>query len=345
MKRRWSITLIALALMAQPVLGQEDSDLLKQTKISGLVIGDAYWMASHHNSDIEDHNGFWFRRIYLTVDHTLNPTWDLRVRFEHNSPGDFESSDKLDPFLKDAYVRWKRSGHSLYLGISGTPIWGVVEPFWGYRSVEKTVLDLQKLGSSRDFGVAFKGRFDEAGKVRYHAMFGTGSGTKGETNKGKKGQLSIGFYPTKSWLIELYGDYEDRPDDTDRAVFQVFTGWQSEQGRVGLQVVRQHRKIEDAESLDLDVVSVFGVWNASPRTAVLARYDRMFDPNPDAAKIAYLPMDPTAKSNLAIFGVDLALHEQVHLIPNAEIVFYDDVDDGPTPDTDVAIRTTLFVTF
>lgn len=340
---RCSSAMALVAIVASPLMGQVPAEP-PRTTISGLAFGDAYWMAASHDDEVENANGFWFRRIYLTFDHKMSESLDVRLRFETSSPGDFESASKLEPFVKDAYVRWKRGRQSVYLGISGTPIWGLVEKVWGYRSVEKTPLDLQRLGSSRDFGVALKGQFDGSGKVKYHAMLGTGSGTKGETNQGKKGQVSIGFYPTKHFTLEIYGDYEDRPDQTDRSTFQAFAVWQGERGRVGLQAARQRREVED-DTLYLDLMSVFGVLQTHPRAAFLARYDRMFDPNPDAGKISYLPMDPLAKSNLLLAGVDFQLHDQFHLIPNVEYVFYDDVDDGATPDDDLAIRLTFYATF
>src|SRR6185503_4120575 len=37
-------------------------------KISGLMFGDYFWVATDHRDAIEDQNGFWFRRIYLTYD-------------------------------------------------------------------------------------------------------------------------------------------------------------------------------------------------------------------------------------------------------------------------------------
>ena len=72
-----------------------------------------------------------------------------------------------------------------------------------------------------------------------------------------------------------------------------------------------------------------------------ARFDRMFDPNPDGAKIAYIPFDPDARSNFFLSGLAFSPHENVQIIPNIEIVSYDDVGGNPV-DTDVIPRVTFY---
>ena len=135
-------------------------------KFSGLAFGDLYVVAANHDAALEGENGLWFRRVYFTYDRKLSDEFDMRFRLEMNSSGDFKSSAKLEPFVKDMWVRYKRGGTSVYLGMSSTPTWGRVEGFWGYRDVEKTPLDLHKYTGSRDVGVAVKGALGDAGRVR-----------------------------------------------------------------------------------------------------------------------------------------------------------------------------------
>ena len=345
---RWSLgfpVALLVAVATQPARAQELPDWVDRLKISGLAFGDYYWMARHNDEAVEGQNGFWFRRIYLTFDFGLSEEVDFRLRFEANSSGDLESGSKIEPFVKDAWVRWKGGLHSVLLGLQSTPTWNLLESVWGYRDVEKTPLDLQKMGSSRDFGVALKGKFDQGGKVRYHAMIGNGSGTKGETNKGKKGMLALEVRPGGGLLVQAYGDFEDRPGDTDRATVQGVAAWQGDDGRVGVQLAHQEREVEGAADIDLDIFSVFGVARLSDRVSFLTRYDRMFDLNPDAGKISYLPMDPTAKSNFLLAGFDFEVVEGFHLIPNLEVVFYDAVGAAEAPDTDVVPRLTFSTKF
>lgn len=321
---------------------QENPATLSVGSLSGYMFGDFYWMAANHEASIEDERGFWFRRIYFTYDQPLERGFDIRFRVELNSPGDFESSSKLEPFIKDAYLRWRNGEKSVYLGISPTPTWDVVERIWGYRAVEKTALDLQKFGSSRDFGVALRGSLGAAQRVNYHVMFGNGSGTGSETNEGKKIFTSLGFKATDNLFFEVYGDWDNRPATTDRFTWQVFAAYQRPDYRLGVQFAQQARQQgKGLENSKLEVASAFFVRRLSERINFLARADRVFDPNPAGAKISYLPFDPSAPSTLALAGIDYTPHSNVHLIPNVEFVRYDE-RDGERPDDDVMVRGTFY---
>ncbi|MFB3134066.1 MAG: hypothetical protein ACE10K_16230 [Rhodothermales bacterium] len=316
-----------------------------QGSFKGYMFGDVYYLASHDDQvgeePIEGANGLWFRRIYLTFDWKFSDTWSARLRTEMNSPGNFTTRAKLEPVAKNAYVRWTKGNHQITLGLSGTPTWGVIDPFWGYRSLEKTLLDLQRLGSSTDIGVAFKGSLDQAKKVRYHLMLANGNSNSSETNEGKKVMLALGVFPSDTIVLEGYVDYDELPGENDRVTVQGFFGFQQEAGRIGVQYVFQNRDVEGGESVALNGLSVFGAVKLSEKVNAFARYDGMFDPNPDAGKIAYLPFDPGFKSNMVLVGLDFVPHEQVHLMPNVEAVFY----ESGGPDATVLPRLTFYVIF
>ena len=332
----------AQAMVSSPAQDTPKND--RAIKISGYVFGDFYWAAASHDESLKDRNGFWFRRIYLTFDKAMTEQLDMRLRLQMNSAGDFRSDTRLNPFAKDVYLRWKVTDqHQAYLGLSATPTWNVVQDFWSYRSLEKTVLDLQRMGAPRDLGVAFRGSLGSEQKVRYHLMFGNGSSTRGETNRGKGTSASLGFYPNDSFILEFYSDYDQRPLQADRNTYQAFLGYKRDWGRLGIQYAHQKRKGDS--KVDLDVLSFFGFVNVSPRTTLIGRYDRMFDPNPEGPRIAYTPFDPTAKFHFFLAGIDWKVTQEFSLIPNLEVVRYDEREDGSRPATDVMPRVTFLYRF
>jgi hypothetical protein len=332
----------AQAMVPSPAQDTPKND--RAIKISGYAMGDFYWAAANHNESLKDRNGFWFRRIYLTFDKGMTEQLDMRLRFEMNSAGNFTSDARLNPFAKDAYLRWKFTDqHQTYIGLSSTPTWNVVEDFWSYRSLEKTVLDLQRMGASRDLGVAFRGSVGSEQKVRYHFMVGNGSSTRGETDKGKGTSASLGFYPNESLIFEFYSDYDQRPLQADRNTYHAFLGYKRDWGRLGIQYAHQERKGDS--KVNLDALSFFGFIDVSPRVTLIGRYDRMFDPNPEGPRIAYLPIDPTAKFHFFLAGIDWKVAEEFSLIPNVEVVRYDKREDGTRPATDVMPRVTFFYRF
>ena len=315
-------------------------------RISGYMFGDYYYIVADHRADIEDMNGFWFRRIYLAYDKELDDGLSTRLKLEMGSPGDFSTSEKMSPDIKDAYLKWTCGRTQVLFGISATPTWETVEKIWGYRAVEKTPVDLQKFGSSRDFGISVKGKLGRAGKVYYHAMFGNGSSNKSETNKQKKVMGSLGAWLTDNFIVEGYADFDGRPDHQNRATLQGFVAYKTDRARVGFQFMYQHRQMGAGEpSLDMNIWSGFAAAQITGKVAVFGRVDIISDPNPDGAAIAYIPFDETAKATFIVGGLDFHLSSRLHVMPNVELVGYSAVDDGPDPDTDVIPRVTVYYRF
>ncbi|MFQ6616866.1 MAG: hypothetical protein ACE5HZ_08925, partial [Fidelibacterota bacterium] len=281
---------------------------------------------------------------YLTFDKAMTEQLDMRLRFEMNSAGNFTSDNKLEPFAKDAWVRWKFADqHQAYLGLSPTPTMYVVDEIWSYRFLEKSLLDLQRIGATRDLGVAFKGSVGSGQKVRYHFMVGNGSSTRGETNRGKGTLASLGLYPNDSLILEFYGDYDQRPLQADRNTYFAFLAYNRDWGRLAIQYAHQKRK--GNSSVNLDLLSFFGLVNLSPKLTFIGRYDRTFDPNPEGTRIAYIPFDSTAKFHFFLTGIDWKVTEEFSLVPNIELVRYDKREDGTRPATDVIPRVTFFYRF
>lgn len=315
-------------------------------KLSGLVFGDYYWMAQNHNAELEGNNGFWIRRIYLTYDHQISEAFSGRVRLEMDSEGDFVTDSKLEPSVKDAYLKWSNEEHAIIAGISSTPTLGLAEDIWGYRSIEKSPLDLYDFASSRDFGIAFKGNLDEADRLNYHFMFANGNSNSTELNKGKKFMLSLSYDLTDHLVIQGYGDWNDNPGSTDTYTMQGVMGYMSDNLSVGGLYAHQIRENATIDGdLELDLISVFANARLSQQLKIFSRVDHMFDPNPSGPGNDYLPISDQAESTFIAAGVDVGLHEQVHLMPNIEAVVYGENEEGVQPDTDLIPRLTLFFTF
>ena len=315
-------------------------------KVGGYFFGDYYYVVQSHNEVLEDRNGFQYRRIYFQYDRGLSDEFSIRLRLEMNSPSFPNDKIKLEPFVKHGYLKWTKKDWrtNTYFGLSSTPTWSVIEKVWGYRSVAKTLLDLQKLGSSTDFAGAVQGSFDSAKKLSYHVMVGNGNSTSGETDDNKKVYASLTARPVKGLIAEAYADFESRDDDKNRYVLQGFLACEHEKFRIGAQVANQTRQQgEGVDDVNLLAGSIFGAAQVVEKKVwALVRFDRMFDPNPDGEKIAYTPYDATVESNTLIVGIDWTPIKDVHIIPNLFLVFYDEPETGDKPDTDIMPRVTLY---
>lgn len=333
------ICVLVNSAMAQVSVGETGT-------LQGTVFGDFYWIPYNHNPDLEGNNGFWIRRIYLTYERKISESFSSRLRLEMNDPGDFTTSTKMTPVVKDAYLKWSSERHAMYAGISSTPTWGLVEDVWGYRSVEKSPLDLQKLGSSRDFGISLQGSLDSDQKLDYHFMFGNGNSNGPELNKGKKIMLSLGYELTEQLIIEAYGDYNEQSGNLNTSTLQGFLGYRSDPLNAGLLYAVQ--LIDDGlitGNQQLKIASAFAHFSITEKTRGFLRIDHMFNPNPAGNNIDYLPLSTIAESTLMIGGIDVALDDKVHLMPNVEAVVYGESDTGVTPNPDLIPRLTLSYDF
>ncbi|MFQ5560696.1 MAG: hypothetical protein ACE5FU_08940 [Nitrospinota bacterium] len=337
-------------------------------KFHGVVFGDYYYVADHHKNTntigfdvdgdgtvetaekgsdkLKGRNGFQFRRIYFGYDRSFSENVSSRLRLEMVSTSFHKvrnsgEDGKMTPVVKDAYLKWKVKKQNVVFGLSGTPTWGgVVEKFWGYRSVEKTIADLQKLGSSRDFGLGVNGAFDDAKKWGYRVMVGHGNSNGDEFNRDKKAYLSFYGKPLDGLVVEIYGDYEPNSGGkkgTSRVTLQGFIGFEGSMGRVALQYVNQDRGDNVA---DISGFSVFGAFNVNKKLTALARVDLMQDPNSSGSKIDYFPMVNDEESTLFILGLDYSPVKNVHFIPNAEFVTYSN-DNNTNYNDDLHVRFTV----
>ncbi len=287
-------------------------------KISGVVFSDYYYFFSSHNQALEGMNGFRFRRIYFTYDYRFNRNLSLRIRTEASSSGSF-LREKITPSMKDLYLRWNFSGQSLYAGISPTPSFNMVEKIWGYRSVERTPLDLYKMASSRDTGIALRGKLLH-GVFYYHFMFANGEANLSEDRREKKLYAALGLSPVKGLYIEFYGDFaKGSVPEGDITTLQGFFSYSFSRGALGFLYAKQSY----GDGTYIRVASGFARFNLTRKFTLLARADRVMDPVPEAYKISYLPMDNTSPFAFFLAGVDWKITENVSLIPNLEMVSYD----------------------
>lgn len=350
------VTLHPISLFAREGVSKEEVEEIVQKKmeekkggkISGVVFGDFAWFARYHavtgsTTNWEKKTAFWIRRAYFTYDHTFDERFSGRFRLEAVS-GDFDdnggATDVLRPFVKEASLKWKPGDHAVSGGLVGTPTWvGLVEDHWGYRSVEKTPLDLQGFGSAVDLGVRADGNFGN-GKLNYTAMVGNGSGTRWEINSDKKFYGALTFKPIQELAVQAYGDYETGTAHTDRTNLQGFVGYTCEKWRLGTLFNYRIVQLAAGGNQKIKLLSGHGAFQIVKRLWGFARADHLFDPNPNGNTIQYLPFVETSKPTFTVAGLDFEARKNIHLLPNLETIFYSEVN-GVRPRTDIVPRLTV----
>lgn len=349
------------------------------TVIKGVAYADYYYNFSNHSDAEKDRNAFTFRRVYFTFENTITPNMKIRFRLE-SAHGDYGSTSKINPFVKHAYLEWSNliPNHKLYLGIAETNAFKNTEDYWGYRSIEKTIMDLNKINPSADMGIALKGNL--VGSVLHHWLTihnGPGYGSS-EVDRYKKVGYALWITPVKGLMIEGYADYENQnPNDLQTAsvykyaknytgsasynTIKGFIGYDQPRFTIGAEAfIRTHKEsgiqnvtIENNEithstisDVKLFGYSLFGsLITPIPKLKAFLRYD-FFDPNTEdnvytVFSNGKLTGGVDDENTLIIVGLDYIPQGNIHIMPNIMIRSYS--QDGK--DSDLTGRITLYYKF
>jgi hypothetical protein len=299
-------------------------------RIKGYMFGDYYWVASADDGETklpEQRNAFQLRRLYLTYENQIADDFSIRYRLEAKDAG-FGKGSKMVPFVKHGYLKWSDAvGESdLYIGLSGTPTWSASESAWGYRSIEKTVMDLNKIGSSADLGVGLKG---SAGNIGYHVMIGNGPGQAPEDDHGKKFYGQVRFAPSDGLTLVGYADFNMRPAEQNQVTFAGFVGISQGDLTLGLEPFMRINQSAAADGDDVTItgVSLFGRLPLAEQWNAFGRVDAVSDDSDDTTDL------------LVVAGLDYVAAKNVHIMPN----LYLGLPDGPDPN--IQARVTCFYKF
>jgi len=220
---RKSNLLIALAVgaaLAAPAARADAGD----TTIGGVIYADFTSINTQNNGTDVDPNGIGtdVTRAYLIVNHQFDDIWSANLTTDFNfasfkaastvtggTPGETVSTTVTTPqnqiFIKKAYVQGKFDDLAvLRIGSADMPWIPFAEGVYGYRFVEKTLIDREGFGNSADWGLHFGGANS---MVNYQLSAVNGGGYKNPTRsktvdwEGRLGvtpvdglTLGVGFY-------------------------------------------------------------------------------------------------------------------------------------------------------
>lgn len=331
----WAMPIACLLLCFSNLTAQDG-------KISGYIFGDYFYELSHPNAatDKLDRNGFQFRRAYFTYDRDLSEKFSVRFRLEMNSPDltriqDFGTSTTLTPFIKHAYLRWNNfiPQSRLLFGLVNTPTFNMSEEVWGYRSVEKTIMDLRSIAPSSDLGMALEGKLSSSGVLNYTIFVANGTGTRSETDKNKRAYLNVPIKIQGGFSIVPYFDYEGGTERRDKNAMALFAGLQKPRLHGGVEVFQKksNKALANNQDRTENGFSVFGAVKAAEKVKLFGRFDN-YDPNTD--------VDDNGIS-LIVAGLDYAADKNVNVIPNVRIESY----QAPNADANTIGQVTFYFRF
>ena len=212
--------------------GSVDSTFSPGGKLNAQFFGDYYYKihADSANRGVGQYSGvpknfqnYQIRRVYLGYNYDISKTFttEFLLAYEEGSGASttLDVAGERSFYLKLANIRWKNifSNADLIFGAQHTPTFVYSsEKIWGYRSVEKTLLDKNKIASSTDLGLALQGAFDEERNFGYDLLYANGTAQKLPTitQRDKKlyGDLWAKFMDKKI-VVQAYGDVTQTQDN------------------------------------------------------------------------------------------------------------------------------------
>ena len=337
-------------------------DATNRFKFGGLMFGDYFYNSANITPANVNLNGFQFRRIYFTSDIFVNDDFDARFRLESDQSANSNTAGgKLGVMVKDAYLKWKGifSGSDLFFGISPTPAFDISENAWGYRSLEKTIMDLNGIVSSRDFGVDLKGQLVSGGGVNYWVKIGNNSSNGPAANKFKRYYGLLQFKPVAGFQATIYGDFADKADvadpvtktnkPTNTYVGALFLNYQEKTDfAIGVEtfIRTMPNAYAPSKTSALQDQNSFGIsawaWvSLSEKFRLVARFDD-YDPNENSDRTIVT----NSQQTLILAGLDCRVAKNVSIIPNIEMTNYQGYSAPSTGDhMNVVERVTFSFTF
>lgn len=342
------LLMMAIAFTTLSLFAQADDT--PSGKLSGNFFIDYYYHAARdtgfallNNFAVpgkKDVHGLQIRRIYLTYDYRFNSKISSRFRLESdeanfttNNAGN--KANKFGVFVKDAYIKWSfTKGHDVIIGIQPTPAFEVSEMVWENRYIEKTILDLRKIVSSRDMAISFKGKIDNSGLFKYCLMYGNNNSSTPEIDEYKRYFAQLEVSPIKNLLVTLYGDIQSKGNIKNDIVVgeslsnnvlttALFIGYRKkDKFSAGIEafnsVVKNGYKLVDSYTNSKGLgLSVFGNFHFTAKHSIYGRFD-YFDPNTHANAI-----DDTR--NLFIAGFAIKPMEKLTISPNIFVETFEKV--------------------
>jgi hypothetical protein len=312
----------------------------------GETFVDYSYAAQAEDAAQKGTNAFEFRRIYLGYDQDISEQFTARVLFQANNE-DTAKSGAMDFSAQEVYIEWKNLVplSNIYFGISSTPSIALAEKIWGYRSLEKVILDRNGLVAIDDMGVGIKGRLVSDGSVGYALMIGNGEGVKLENDKLKKIYGEFYFAPMKNSVVELYADYENSPNAQSKLTGKALLGYQVPSVSAGVEGF--YRTVHNGAFNSVPLAdsnlaggSAYTSFQIAENIRGVLRGD-YYDANVSETVVG-------VREIFSVVGVDYSPVQDVHLIPNAlytHRMYKVSPAPGPALVDDITFRLTFAYSF
>lgn len=301
MRNIFVIVLITTITLAAS--GQESTVIKPQGKPLALIF------SNFHNdySDGNTFSAFEITRAYLGYEYTFSGEWDGYIVMD---VGDPEAGDHQHAaFLKNAYVRYRKSNLSFLFGMIPTTQFKVSEGIWGYRYIEESYQDLYSFNASADIGLTIDYRFTNFLSADFSVFNGEGY-HRLESDGFLRPSAGITVNPLESVTARIYADYMG--DDVKQKSLAGFLAYQDNVINAGAEYNYQ-QNVGMTEGRDRFGPSFFATYIPVPNIKIFGRFDQL---NSNTLAGENDPWQINRDGQLIIAGVEYAPLRGVKFAPN-----------------------------
>lgn len=223
-------------------------------------------------------DGLDVKRFYLSVDHKFNDVWSANLTTDFNYTS---ATGETQLFVKKVYLQGAFSRlATLRVGSANMPWIPFAEDWYGYRFVENTLVDREKLGNSADWGLHALG---DNGLFNYQVSAVNGGGYKNPSRSSHVDfEARAGIQPIKGLMFavgayagDLGKDSATSPALHSARRYDAMAAWNRDGLRLGAEWFKADNW-KNVTTLATDSVAGWSLWGSYDfgNAAVFARYDR-----------------------------------------------------------------------
>jgi len=318
MKRFFALISI-ISLLSLNISYAQDSLAFKP---SGKVIVRSFMDYSTGFGHVNDESGFDITRAFLGYSYKFAPKLEGQIIID--GAAGRTSTNSLDIYLRNAFVRYSDKGLTINLGLTGLMQFSTQEKYWMHRYVLKSFQDLNKMAPSVDLGVTAEYRINEFLSADLSLTNGEGY-KKVKKDNNMRYAAGISIFPVKNTILRVYADiYNDDenlrdalPEGVDNASFKdqytlsVLGGYQNEKISFGAEYNRVYNKGFISKK-DYYGYSFYTSVKVASKWRAFGRYDLMDSKKPDNFTSEWNDLD----GQLIMAGVEFRPWKQFKVAPN-----------------------------
>lgn len=273
----------------------------------GVYSGKAYFEYAMPLDTANGFSEFQLNRFYFQYDVNISKQHAIRYRLDGDRAAD---GGKWRPYIKHAFVTWKNvvPNSTAYFGIVGTPTFEVAESYLGIRSVEKSIMDKNKISTSADTGVRLKSKLNS--QLTVNLLYANGSSyAKAESNNHKKIYTNLELRMPGNLMVIGFLNYEPIDNGYAHRTFGGFAGFERKSIKLGAEYFSNDVASVDGTKKTGTGISVYGrmSWKMNGYYGnLIARYDTY---DPDISTV-------DDEKQLILVAYDYKASKQFHIMPN-----------------------------